>query len=484
LSVNIQEKSEKRASAHARSTLVIWRKRATDMARMHDISRTHFMRISACLGISSLTLSVVSSSSALFGEVSEGGTSTLGILIGAFGVLSTVLVSINAFISPGKLEQEHEECHRKYVKLARDITVNLHLDKVGSDQMFININQFIRYIHIIMDDMEDTAPPIPRHIIRGASTQPQDAGSDSNMYRFSDSDCGWDLYSPESSPNSLSVVSLTRSVSAKGGTTSAPHARTTLTVWRQRATDMARLHNTARTYFRNICAALTLTSLSTSVLSSSSVVFGGLTHQPSVDSGFGVAIGIMSVAATVLISINAFLKPGMLQHEHEECHRKYLKFARDITVHLHLDHVGSDQMFMNIHQCMRYMQSLMDDMEDMSPSIPMHIINAFGKEESKIGENIDRFSSDRPRTPKKNRDAALKSFAMPETAEVFDAFAISDTQGPSDTVVEVPALQETAEDTKAPEKSESLKSDSLKSDDALPAFMFDARRRVSFSVKI
>ena len=177
----------KRATAHAKNTLVVWRRRATDMARMHDMARTYYTRISAVLTISSLTASVLSSSSSVFGGVvSTHGSDPMGIAMGVLGILSTVMVSINAFVAAGRLQQEHEDCHRKYVKIARDITVHMHLDTVGTDQVFTNIHQCMRYMQVNMDEIEDIAPHIPSHILRRASNCDVESDMSKAVYRFSD----------------------------------------------------------------------------------------------------------------------------------------------------------------------------------------------------------------------------------------------------------------------------------------------------------
>ena len=359
------------ASDHARSMLVLWRNRTSELARMHNMARVYYMRISAWLTLTSIVFSVISSSSAVFGGVSNGSNDILGILIGVFGVISTLLISINAFLAPGKIQQEHEDCHRKYVRLARDITVHMHLDRVGTDQMFINIHQCMRYMQIYIDDLEDMSPPIPVYI---SELDAYNNNCDV-IYRFS-SDVRPVTPSISNSQTSSCAINIKDiSISHEPELINSfknalRHARSTLELWRQRAVAMARMHDSARALYMCISTSLMVTSISFSVAASSSAVFSGADKAAG---PFDIAIGVVGVVSTLLISINAFVAPGNIQQEHEDCHRKYVKISRDITVHLHLDNVGTDQMFKNIHQCMRYMQIILDDIEDRAPPFPRHI---------------------------------------------------------------------------------------------------------------
>lgn len=195
--------------------LVIWRRRSAELAQLHEGARCYYRTLSDSLSLSSLAMSAIASSAAVLNGV--GGVSgALSIATGVVGVLSTVLVSVNTFMAPAKLQQAHDDCQKKYMKMARDITVHMHLDSVGTDQMFINIHQCMRYMQNIFDDLEDQAPSIPKFIIRKQEDAAREAGRDAcdfgpgeypksgrscrgggaisnSMYRFSDSEYSLDI---------------------------------------------------------------------------------------------------------------------------------------------------------------------------------------------------------------------------------------------------------------------------------------------------
>jgi hypothetical protein len=144
-----------------------------------------------------------------------------------------------------------------------------------------------------------------------------------------------------------------------------------LVLWRLRSAELAQLHEGARCYYRTVSDLLSLSSLAMSAVASSAAVLNGV---GSVSGGLTIATGVIGVLSTVLVSVNTFMAPAKLQQAHDDCQKKYMKMARDITVHMHLDSVGTDQMFINIHQCMRYMQNIFDDLEDQAPAIPKFIV--------------------------------------------------------------------------------------------------------------
>lgn len=152
-------------------TLRIWRQRSQELTELHDAARAYYRRINEFLTISSLVLGTFSSSTAIFtggsAIAASGGVSgTWNIALGAMGVLSTIIVSINTHMAPAKLQQAHHECQSNYNKLAREITVQLHLEKTGTDRVFSNIHQCLRYMQMNFDDLEDSAPAIPKFIIQ------------------------------------------------------------------------------------------------------------------------------------------------------------------------------------------------------------------------------------------------------------------------------------------------------------------------------
>lgn len=173
---------------HARKTLLVWRERSAELAHLHDGARQYYRAVADVLSISAMTLSAISSSAAVFNGVSTL-SSVITISMGGIGVLSTILISMNAFIAPGVLQQAHDDCQKKYSKMTRDITVHMHLERTGTDQVFINIHQFMRYMQNNFDDLEDQAPSIPAVILRRVGSQSISSGHKSlPFYRFSASD--------------------------------------------------------------------------------------------------------------------------------------------------------------------------------------------------------------------------------------------------------------------------------------------------------
>lgn len=155
------------------------------------------------------------------------------------------------------------------------------------------------------------------------------------------------------------------------------HAYKTLYIWRHRAQELTELHDSARAYYRRANDVLTISSLALGTLSGSTALFTGgsaLVSSHAVSGALNVALGCLGVLSTILMSVNRFIDTSALQEAHNESQRSYNKLAREITVHLHLDRAGTDMVFSNIHQCLRYMQASFDDLEDQAPAIPSFIL--------------------------------------------------------------------------------------------------------------
>lgn len=136
------------------------------------------------------------------------------------------------------------------------------------------------------------------------------------------------------------------------------------------------MHNDSRGKYKTLNHGLMIPALILSSASSLGTISIG--SNSNTTSGIDwplIALGIISVASTCLISVHRFMNAAELQREHDLYSDMFASLANEIDMQLILDDKdGISKMFVNKREFVKYCKSRMDVLMDKAPPIPKRII--------------------------------------------------------------------------------------------------------------
>lgn len=143
-----------------------WAEKARAYSWLHNKSGQHFMRINAGLTIPLIILSTGTASAnfTMVGNTSlnEHAGSIFPLLVGASGVVTAVLSAMISFLKTNELQAKHEDSHRNFNKLFRNICMQLSMPPKQRQRALDACRGFREEF----DRLISEAPSIPANVVQ------------------------------------------------------------------------------------------------------------------------------------------------------------------------------------------------------------------------------------------------------------------------------------------------------------------------------
>ena len=148
--------------------------------------------------------------------------------------------------------------------------------------------------------------------------------------------------------------------------------------WAEKARAYSWLHNKSGQHFMRINAGLTipLIILSTGTASANFTMVGNTSLNEHAGIIFPLLVGASGVVTAVLSAMISFLKTNEMQSKHEESHRNFNKFFRNICMELSMPPV---QRRRALDACRTFREEF-DRLISEAPTIPSGVVRLFNKE--------------------------------------------------------------------------------------------------------
>jgi len=143
-----------------------WAEKARAYSWLHNKSGQHFMRINAGLTIPLIILSTGTASAnfTMVGNTSlnEHAGVIFPLLVGASGVVTAVLSAMISFLKTNEMQSKHEDSHRNFNKLFRNICMELSMPPIQRRSALDTCRAFREEF----DRLISEAPTIPSNVVR------------------------------------------------------------------------------------------------------------------------------------------------------------------------------------------------------------------------------------------------------------------------------------------------------------------------------
>ena len=180
-------------------------------------------------------------------------------------------------------------------------------------------------------------------------------------------------------PSTIKNASNASAASNASNASAASNASTDqlLTVWNAYCISNSIMHNESRGHFKALNHGLMIPAI---ILSSATGIgtigIGTSSNTPCGMDWTLVALGLIGIASTCLMSIHRLMNAAELQREHDLYSDMFASLANEIDMQFILDDSdGISKMFVNKREFIKYCKSRLDVLMDKAPPIPKSIAN-------------------------------------------------------------------------------------------------------------